>query len=245
LAYSGANMQLAPVPPIHVTVVAPEHPWYAQWDFWVSVFTLFLVIATLLLVRQTRKVWQRSDLAIGELSKHAENAAASSKDSADAARKSADAAVRGVELSQESMQRSLRAYVIVEGIEILSRITNEIPSGINVCAMNTGQTPARGLELFYEFSILKAFPTSMNTKGKATLSQSDIGRDQRRKWLAKQEYTQSDIQEISSGTSFLMAYGCVRYYDMFLDEPRHTYFSYAWDANHRYFYPAGPMNTLS
>jgi hypothetical protein len=68
-------MQLPPVPPINVTVVAPEHPWYAQPDFWLTVFTLLLVVATMLLVWQTRKVWQRSDLAIGALSRQAEIAA--------------------------------------------------------------------------------------------------------------------------------------------------------------------------
>jgi hypothetical protein len=101
-------MQLPPVRPIHVTVVAPEHPWYAQWDFWVSVGTLIVAAMTGWYAWETRRLRKGSDKAMGKLAKHAENAAAAAKESADAARKSAEALAAQAEDTKKALEIAQR-----------------------------------------------------------------------------------------------------------------------------------------
>ena len=69
---------MPPIPPIHVTVVAPEHLWYMQWDFWLSVFTLLLADATLWLVFETRRLRKGSDAAMANMVQHASDTPARS-----------------------------------------------------------------------------------------------------------------------------------------------------------------------
>jgi len=223
-------MQLPSVPPIHVTVVAPEHAWYAQWDFWVSIGTLIVAAMTGWYAWETRKLRKGSDKAVA------------------AAQQSADAAVRGVEISQASMQHTLRAYVTVKYVQVLSKEhSHRIPYTINICVLNTGQTPARRLEMFYDFKVLNVWPklASVDIKQFSTMMQSDIGKDQERKFFAELKASDAELASVVQGSQFLMAYGCVRYYDMFSDEARYTYFSQAWDGTRHFFYPVGDMNSIS
>jgi len=75
--------------------------------------------------------------------------------------------------------------------------------------------------------------------------QSDLGTDQERKFFTALNASNTELAGVTAGTHFLMAYGCVRYYDMFTEEPRHTYFSQAWDATRHFFYPVGDMNDIA
>ena len=219
-----------PVPPIRVEFITPEPLWYAQWDFWVSVGTLILAAVTGWYAWETRRLRKGSDKAVA------------------AAQQSADAAVRGVRLSEESMKHTLRAYVTVKHIEPkLQDPANKMPHQVNICVVNTGQTPARRLEMFYDFKILNAWPklASVDIKKFSTMMQSDIGKDQERKFFAELNASITELATVTAQTHFLMAYGCVRYHDMFTEEPRHTYFSQAWDATRHFFYPVGDMNAIT
>jgi hypothetical protein len=50
------QLQLPATPPVLVQWIIPEPHFYAQWDFWLSVVTLLLVIVTFLLVLETRRM---------------------------------------------------------------------------------------------------------------------------------------------------------------------------------------------
>lgn len=78
-------MQATLPAPINVTVSLPEHPFYAQWDFWLAAITLVLAGTTAWLALETRQMRIGSDRAMGELVKRAEEAGTASKRSADAA----------------------------------------------------------------------------------------------------------------------------------------------------------------
>lgn len=105
-------MQAPTIPPIHVTVVAPEHPWYAQWDFWISGGTLLVAMLTGWYAYETRRLRKGSDKAMAELSKHAENAATGSRQSAAAAERSAIALTEQVQHTAAALniaERSTKA----------------------------------------------------------------------------------------------------------------------------------------
>src|SRR5689334_17890141 len=80
--------------------------WYSQWDFWVSGFTLLLVIATVWLAIETRTMRKDSIKAIE-----------ASTESAKSASRGADAAIESVRVAQQSLHLNLCAYVVVDRIE--------------------------------------------------------------------------------------------------------------------------------
>jgi hypothetical protein len=85
------QIHLLPLPPVQVSFVTPASPWYAQWDFWVSVGTLVVALMTGCYAWETRRPRKGSDRSMAALSRHAEAAAKVSQDSAAAAQRSAEA----------------------------------------------------------------------------------------------------------------------------------------------------------
>jgi hypothetical protein len=50
------QMQLPAMPPVVVRWITAEPRFYEHWEFWLSVLTLLLVVATFLLVLETRRM---------------------------------------------------------------------------------------------------------------------------------------------------------------------------------------------
>jgi len=267
-------MQLPTVPPIHVTVVSPERPWYADWNLWVSIGTLIVAAMTGWYAYETRKLRKGSDKAMADLSKHAEHAATASKESAEAAKasagalgiqaqntvkalevaernataaeKSANTASESITLAKDSMRVSLRAYVTVEAILPVNQ-SGQIPSEIGITVINTGQTPARHLEVLYRVVVLEEVPESFSLYADQyrTWMATDVGKDQRRtvfgRFFGRDELL-AKVQEISMK---LIVHGGIRYNDMFSDEQRMTEFCFVWDVRLQAFFPIGPANNLN
>src|ERR1039457_6711524 len=91
---------IPPIPMPHIDVRFVEFPFWAQWDFWVSFFTLWLAAMTGWLAWETRGLRKDSARSIK------------------AAEQGASSAVQGVAVSQESVRRTLRAYVTLAALEI-------------------------------------------------------------------------------------------------------------------------------
>lgn len=219
---------LPPIPPVHVAFVTQEPYWWARWDFWASFFTFALAIMTGWLAWETRGLRKDSARSIK------------------ASEQTAAAAAESAHLARESMQRSLRAYVTLERIDLRELDNLKIPTRINVCFINTGQTPARRLELFYSFTVRDNWPEKDNDPiYGSTLMQADVGKDQRREFYAEYFRSAPQTSDVQTGAKFLMIYGCAKYLDMFSDEPRYTHFSYAWNAKLQTFYPVGTLNSVS
>ena len=219
-----------PIPPIHVVFTTQELVWYLQPDMWVGIFTLLLAFATFWLGWETRKLREDSARAVV------------------AAETSALAATRAIETSQEAMRLTLRAYLTVGEIQPLDHDDQQIPRSVRITIVNTGQTPASSQEIFYNFGVRNEWPKEfdVDTDRYATLMCAVIGRDQERSVVAKEPSTEAEQKLIVAGSAFLMAYGCVKYFDMFeIDTPRYTEFSYAWDQGRELFYPVGPMNGVT
>src|SRR6185369_16600225 len=90
-------------------VYYPGTLWYGQWDLWLSVGTMLLALMTAWLALETRRMRKGSDKALGELTKHADDAALSSQ-------RSAAAAEESVKATRQAAQTGLRAWVCVIGI---------------------------------------------------------------------------------------------------------------------------------
>lgn len=160
---------LLPVPPINVNVVARERGWYLQWDLWLSLITLALALVTSWLAWETRKMRQGSDKAIGELSKHAEDAASAAKESAMAAKASANAltvqaghTANALEIAKRNAESADRLAEANEALAITgqrawiivnvkdggsSRSDNRLGIAFETTFRNSGPTPAANVEV--------------------------------------------------------------------------------------------------
>jgi hypothetical protein len=226
----GFHMPPPPIPPLNVVFTTPDVLWYMQPDLWTGIFTLLLAVATFWLGWETRGLRKDSLRAIA------------------AAERTVGAAIRGVDASEESMRRTLRAYVTVGSVEALGQDIRQVPRSVRISVANTGQTPASGQEVFYTLKVVGALPLRFdnNIEHYSTMMCSVLGRDQERSVVAECNLTDGECEDILRGSVFLMAYGCVRYFDMFeKTTPRHTEFSYAWDCAAESFYPVGPMNAVT
>jgi hypothetical protein len=92
-----------------------------------------------------------------------------SERSADAAEKSASYAAQSIEVGRESMYRSLRAYVTIDNVEPAEWMnflktspdilgSDKMPEHALVTVVNTGQTPARHVEIQYNMDSLRNSP---------------------------------------------------------------------------------------
>lgn len=244
-------MQAPAIPPIHVTVLAPEHPWYAQPEVWLTIFTLLLVIATFLLVLQTRNVWQRSDIAIGELTKQAQNAAASSRESADAAKRSAEAAVMNAEAARDAAQSAKmqieffigkeRARVRVD-VLLPQLVPSPVPdgtvphSGVKFKLVNYGPSSA-----FTESAQAQALlvddidaPVDFSSAAAILIDKPIVGNTETSVlWCSLTPTPILDtarIQRVHACESFLIFCGFVKYKDIF-GQLRQTHFYLRWHVS--------------
>lgn len=121
--HNDEEMQIQPpgVPPIVVHWFVPEPIFYREWDFWLSVATMLLALITGWLAWETRGLRQDSAKAIR------------------ASRNTAKAALAQVNLSKESMHRTLRPYVTIDRITPRQRTSTGIPKEVDVFVINTGQ----------------------------------------------------------------------------------------------------------
>ena len=86
-----------------------------QWDFWLSVFTLLLAVATLWLVFETRRMRKGGDAAMANMLQHA-------SDSARAAGISADAAVKSADSTKILAETGQRAWITFEVAEVVVKL---------------------------------------------------------------------------------------------------------------------------
>lgn len=105
----------------------PEKMFYQEWDFWVSVFTLLLVLVTAKLALETKKLREDSARSIA------------------ASESTAKASAASAAIAQAAMHRTLRAYVTVDRIEPRVKTADGNPREVDISVINTGQTPARNL----------------------------------------------------------------------------------------------------
>jgi hypothetical protein len=224
------QIQLPHVPPIIVHWLMEEKPFYEAWDFWVSIGTLALAGVTFWLAWETRRMREDSKKAI------------------EASHKSADAATASVEVSQESMRRTLRAYVTVESCKPGMQDNRKIPRAIELVFCNTGQTPAIAHELFSHFLVMDHWPLKAFDPAGSEYRRwprGDIGRDQPLRFWEEHYAGEDDLNAIHKHEKHYVIYGALQYRDMFSKDIRMTEFCYAWDARNQYFVPVGPMNRVS
>ncbi len=118
------------LPPLQLLgLLRPEKPFYQEWDFWVSVFTLLLASATLWVAAETRQMRKSSDETMEEMKKHAAA-------SANAAKAAADATKALVEVGQ-------RPWISLNTISPECELLSARPCmSIGITLLNSGKTPA-------------------------------------------------------------------------------------------------------
>ncbi len=118
--------------------------------------------------------------------------------SAAASEASARAADKSVAAVKESMQRTLRAYVTLDEASVVEFYGQKVPLDIRIALINTGQTPARKLEVLYHFAVLAEVPESFEAHRDQYKSwtPSDIGKDQRRMVFARLFCKQEELQQV-------------------------------------------------
>ena len=240
-------MQLPPavhLPPIVLPEVA-ELPFYAHWDFWVSFFTLLLVIATLLLVLETRKMRQGSDEGVKTMERHAGA-------SASAARQSAEAAISIARANETMAYTGQRAWVTVARYTLGDLDPSPLmpfKKQLIIEFRNGGKTPAVSVIIRCNRILLTDFPKQMpplqdfkeEYEGASVLGPEGVTNFQPDNLEFAPE--QSDL--IKRGEKKLFVFGEVTYSDILKAEPHVTEFCFVYDPKVSLFAYYAKHNSVS
>lgn len=177
-----------------------------------------------------------------------------------AAERSANYAAQSIEVGRESMYRSLRAYVTIEQIEPAEWMgfskaapgilgCDKMPEHALVTVVNTGQTPARHVQIQYNMDVLEEFPKSAAEYEEhyRTWMPTDLGRNQKRTVRAKLLGTgiEEKLRAASEDPHHqLSVFGRIKYLDMFSNIENVTEFCFVYDARLKHFVPTGPVNSV-
>jgi len=137
-------VQVPSVPLVKVVFMHLDRPFYTEWDFWVSVFTLVLAVGTLWLAFETRGMRKSADQGMRVMETHAAISARAAEVSAQATRAMA-------EIGQ-------RPWISLKWLRVLSEITPLTPVvRLGLTFLNSGVTPAQHL-LANVYSLVTADP---------------------------------------------------------------------------------------
>jgi hypothetical protein len=203
-------MQMIP-PPLPLVRVVMESIWYMQWDFWVSAFTLALVLATLFLAWETRKMRRGSDAAMAEMLKHAET-------SANAAMASAKATQALVEVGQRPWISMRSMYLQAEVGQFHRAVT------LYTTFRNSGATPAQCMRVNHYCLVTdQDFPENPEYKPEPDCAPIPISlapNDEKRV-LVQMRLADADVLKLINNEGRLYVFGVVTYSDTFGKE-HHT-----------------------
>ena len=236
-------MLLNETPSDHVTVVfmpTVDKPWYFEADVWVAVATVALAIVTAILAYYTYRLFAAAKLARAD----SLDAIQAAKDGVAASEKSASAAGETAAIARETMQRTLRAYVVVKEVDPQNAKGLTMPNSVAVTIVNTGQTPSQEQYCFCEIEALQQVPTK--SKFDTQVPPHDIhdvlGINQTRIVHRSTPPSTASPAQILQKSVLLVFHGLVKYKDMFTDEPHFTAFCYVWDPGYSEWVPTGPLN---
>lgn len=214
------------IPPI-ILPPPPDVPFYLHGDFWVSVGTMMLAAITGWLAWETRRLRTGADQALA-------------------------ATRESIRQQAEATRMALRPYVTVDEIRVRDRSPHGNPMQVAITVINSGQTPARHLEVLHRAAVLPSVPQNLpaGVAGFTRWAPTDIGRDQRRTtycgFVGKDEVLDRLLDgQGGEPRDWFIVYGTVQYRDTFSEDDRKTDFCFVWDNRLAAFYPIGPMNSLS
>ena len=127
------------------------------------------------------------------------------------------------------------------------RTSQGVPKEVDVTVINTGQTPARRVEVLDCVWLLSEIPASFASLEREFREwmPTDLGKGQRRTvhshFIGRDEL----LATVAENTTRLVVCGFTRYRDMLSDDERRTEFCFVWDQRLQGFYPAGPMNNVT
>jgi hypothetical protein len=244
-------MQLAAptLPPVVVQWITPEPAFYTRWDFWLSVFTLPIVLATAALVfvtsrlvNETRSMRQGSDAAMAQMVKHAEASARAADESAKIAAETM-ATTRAIAQTGQRPWITLNLVGEVDVVQYPSLLNWRIAGVLKF--RNGGVTPAVALTLQNEELLCETFPTEPpygpvddNT------SRSVIGPSEIYATNYILNITAQDFNQLRDGAKKMYLYGLIRYQDIFGTE-HHTHYCLEYVPGQRIFGYASHHNELS
>jgi len=230
------------MPAPHVLVMeAAEQPWYWTPEWWVAVGTVGLAVVTTILAWYTYRLF-----------KAAQEARTDSLKALAIAERNADAAHESTLLARESMERDLRAYVVIESVDITKwnlltqNPDTKIPDTIIICVRNTGRTPATRTDLNGHFGL---FPIKPNSEGSASkkinTSLAIIGSGHERIVpIDKCAEVTSKFLECPTDGAEVYFQGCIEYHDLVSMQARTTHFEYTWKFGDQIFKP-GEGNSIT
>jgi hypothetical protein len=202
----------------------------------VSIFTLCLVISTILLWRSTQRL---ADVAADQ-SRDMQNSIAEASRAAAAMEKVAEGIAQTVETNKTVLdtqrdfwRRQMRAYVSVEiGASVRQNRRNKTRFEFRPVLHNNGQTPAKDVRVVsicsVEAPMIPAdfdYATSMATGGMTCAVTIFPHQNKFHSSVFLRDVTLSEMRELLKGTKVFHLWGRVSYKDVF-DEPKYTHFSF-------------------
>ena len=126
-------------------------------------------------------------------------------------------------------------------------MSGDVPREVDIAVVNTGQTPARSVEMLSCAWLVRETPSSFAEFESRfrPWSPTDLGRDQRRMVHSYFIGTDEMLATANVTPNRLVVCGSVRYRDMLSADERRTDFCFVWDMRLQRFYPVGPMNKVT
>lgn len=209
--------------PLVVQMLAPEKLFYQEWDFWVSIGTMLLALATIWLALETRRMRRGSDKAMGELAKHAENAAKASLEQAKDTRTALEIATRNAAASERLAEANetlaisgYRGWLVV--VKAPFSTVHNSDGGVTVVGgvhfRNCGRTPCSGIGARHCVSFLPQQPMGFADDGGHT-NFAVVAPDEEVTILFKHTFNATEFQQLQSKAKTLYIYGNLHYTDVF------------------------------
>lgn len=137
-------------------------------------------------------------------------------------------------IARDTAKRQLRAYISIEPGGVNKAIDGRHRVPLNI--INTGQTPARDLELFGDFLIVTGSPLEFNPEthgrfsGQLASTDQSLG-GQTNRWTfayMESEMAKPFLDEIAKRTMAIVHYGFIQYKDVFGNTWRTGFAFYHW-----------------
>jgi hypothetical protein len=164
----------------------------------------------------------------------------------------ANAAQKSVSIAQQQMERTLRPYVIVDGLVITKQLHNFFPLDVSIVITNSGQTPATETVIEcvagIETLVTEVSPGGYEHDGDIKQLKGIVGQGQRRelRFGFTESFINNHNESLNFGRKQLLLRGSIKYKDVIANQNRRTDFNYVWHSQRGYFTPVDEMgNTMT
>jgi hypothetical protein len=178
----------------------------------VAFFTFWLVISTVGLGVSTVLLWRAGEKQLRHARRSAAIQSRDMRESIRVAEKSADVGLSAINLSQDTAERQLRAYITSAGAVIFAKGTD---CRLHIKFVNSGQTPAYKFQCWYNFAVCQLVGAPPFDNVGTPVGSSVVGAGEFNHIIRDFAITSAQKEAITDGLLGIFVWGRVTYQDAF------------------------------